>query len=143
MLGSAKGRVIEASRLRRIFRLRQLTRQVRQYGQIRLHNFGIYVDQSLWGQTLDVLIYDEAIRIEQAEQLLVSYPCVYDTRVRRITKVNEQGRQQYGDFRVIQLMLWTLGVVRSVWRMTPYRWSQRPRRGLHAPQRSLFESFTQ
>ena len=49
MLGNAKGRMVEASRLRRIFRLRQLTRQVRQYDQIRLHNFGIYVDQSLWG----------------------------------------------------------------------------------------------
>jgi hypothetical protein len=84
MLGNAKGRLVEASHLRRIFRLRQLTRQVRQYGQIRLHNFGIYVDQSLWGQTLDVLIYDEALRIEQAEHLLVSYPCIYDTRARRI-----------------------------------------------------------
>ena len=108
MLGNAKGRMVEASRLRRIFRLRQLTRQVRQHGQIRLHNLGIYVDQSLWGQTLDVLIYDEAMRIEQAEHLLVSYPCVYDTRMRRITTVHEQGRQQYGNFQVIQLMLWTL-----------------------------------
>jgi hypothetical protein len=105
MLGNAKGRLVEASRLRRIFRLRQLTRQVRQYGQIRLHNFGIYVDQSLWGQTLDVLIYDEAMRLEQSEHLLVSYPCVYDTRARWIMTVNEQGRQQYGDFQVIQLML--------------------------------------
>jgi transposase InsO family protein len=143
MLGNAKGLMVEASRLRRIFRLRQLTRQVRQYGQIRLHNFGIYVDQSLWGQTLEVLIYDEAMRIEQAEHLLVSYPCVYDTRARRITTVNEQGRQQYGDFQVIQLMLWTLGVMRLVWQMPPYRWSQRPRRVLHAHQQSLFESFAQ
>jgi hypothetical protein len=70
MLGHAKGRMVEVSRLRRIFRLRQLTRQVRQYGQMRLHNCGIYVDQSLWGQTLDVLIDDEAMRIEQTEHLL-------------------------------------------------------------------------
>jgi hypothetical protein len=103
-LGHAKGRLVEAGRLRRIFRLRQLTRQVRQYGQIRLHNFGIYVDQSLWGQTLDVLIDDEAMRIEQAAHLFVCYPCVYDTRARRIMTVNEQGRQPYGDFQVIQLM---------------------------------------
>ena len=99
--------------------------------------------RSLWGQTLDVLIYDEALRIEQAEHLLVSYPCVYDTRLRRITTVHEQGRQQYGDFQVIQLMLWTLGVMRLVWQMPPYRWSQRPRRVLHAHQQSLFESFAQ
>jgi hypothetical protein len=101
MLGNAKGRVVEVGRLRRLFRLRHLTRQVRPHGQIRLHNFGISGDQSLWGQTLDVLIYDEAMRIEQAEHLLVSYPCVYDTRVRRITTVHAQGRQQYGDFQVI------------------------------------------
>jgi transposase InsO family protein len=143
MLGNAKGRMIEAGRLRRIFRLRQLTRQVRQHGQIRLHNFGIYVDQSLWGQTLDVLIYDEALRIEQAEHLLVSYPCVYDTRVRRIMTVHEQGRQQYGDFQVIQLMLWTLGVMRLVWQTPPYRWSQHPRRVFHAFQQSLFDGFAQ
>ena len=80
ILGHATGRVVEAGRLRRVFRLRQLTRQVRQHGQIRLHNFGLYVDQGLWGQPVDVLIYDEALRIEQAEHLLVSYPCVYDTR---------------------------------------------------------------
>jgi len=140
MLGNAKGHMVEVSRLRRIFRLRQLTRQVRQYGQIRLHNLGIYVDQSLWGQTLDVLIYDEALRIEQAEHLLVSYPCVYDTRVRRITTVNEQGRQPYRDFQVIQLMLWTLGVMRLVWQLPPYRWAQRPQRLLHTHQQSLFES---
>jgi hypothetical protein len=90
-----------------------------------------------------VLIYDEAMRIEQAEHLLVSYPCVYDTRRRRLTTVSEQGRQQYRNFQVIQLMLWTLGVVRSVWRMPPYRWSQRPRRGLPTHQQSLFESFAQ
>ena len=143
MLGNAKGRMVEASRLRRIFRLRQLTRQVRQHGQIRLHNLGIYVDQSLWGQTLDVLIYDEAMRIEQAEHLLVSYPCVYDTRMRRITTVHEQGRQQYGNFQVIQLMLWTLGVMRLVWQMPPYRRSRRPRRVLHTPQRSLFDGFAE
>jgi hypothetical protein len=56
------------------------------------------VDHRLRGQTLDVLIYDEALRIEQAEHLLISYPYVYDTRVRRITTVNEQGQQQYRDF---------------------------------------------
>jgi hypothetical protein len=101
------------------------------------------VDQNLWGQTLEVLIYDEAMRIEQAEHLLVSYPCVYNTSVRRITMVNEQGRQQYGDFQVIQLRLWTLGVMRLVWQMPPYRWSQRPRRVLHPHQQSFFESFAQ
>jgi hypothetical protein len=104
MLGNAKGRLVEASRLRRIFRLRPLTRQVRQYGPLRLHTLGSYGDQSLWGQTLDVLIDDDAMRIEQAERLFVSYPCVYDTRARRIMTVHEQGRQPYGDFQVIQLM---------------------------------------
>jgi Integrase core domain len=141
ILGHAHGRPIEPARLRRVFRLRQLTRQARQYGQIRLHNLGIYGDQSLWGQPLDVWIYDEALRIEQAEHLLVAYPCVYDTRGRRITTVDEQGRQPYREFQVIQLMFWTLGTMRTVWRMPPSRWSPRPRRGLHAHQQSLFGGF--
>ena len=41
---------------------------MRQQGQIRLHNFGLYIDPGLWGQTVDVLMYDDAVRIEQAEQ---------------------------------------------------------------------------
>jgi hypothetical protein len=47
ILGNARGRAVEPSRLRRVFRLRQLTRQVRLQGQIRLHNFGLYVDHGL------------------------------------------------------------------------------------------------
>jgi hypothetical protein len=95
ILANTRGRLIEAGRLRRVFRLRQLRRQVRQHGQIRRHNFGLYVDRVLWEQTVAVLIDDEAWRIEQADQLLVSYPYVYDTTRRRITAVAEQGRQQY------------------------------------------------
>ncbi|MGH8070229.1 MAG: hypothetical protein ACRERE_34305 [Candidatus Entotheonellia bacterium] len=54
-----------------------------------------YVDHGLSGQIVEVLMYDEAMRIEQAEHLLVSYPCVYDTRQRRITAVDGTGRQHY------------------------------------------------
>ena len=77
ILGQARGRALDPIRLRRALRLRQLTRTVRQHGQIRLYNFGLYVDQGLWGHTVAVLVYDDMVRIEQAEQLVVSYPCVY------------------------------------------------------------------
>jgi transposase InsO family protein len=143
ILANTRGRLIEAGRLRRIFRLRQLTRQVRQHGQIRLHNFGLYVDRVLWGQTVAVLIYDEVLRIEHADHLLVSYPCVYDTTQRRITAVAEHGRQPYHSFPVIQLMLWALEIMHAVWQMAPYHRSQRPRRGLRARQLSLFDGFAQ
>jgi transposase len=143
ILANTRGRLIEAGRLRRVFRLRQLRRQVRQQGQIRLHNFGIYVDRVLWGQTVAVLIYDEALRIEHAEHLLVSYPCVYDARRRRITAVAEQGRQQYRSCQVIQRMLWALEIMHTVWRMPPYRWVQRPRRGLRTRQLTLFDGFAE
>jgi hypothetical protein len=63
ILGNARGRAVAPARLRRVFRLRQLTREVRQQSQIRLHNFGLYVDHGLSGQTVEVLIYDEAMRI--------------------------------------------------------------------------------
>jgi hypothetical protein len=51
---NARGRAVAPARLRRVFRLRQLTRQVRQQGQIRLHNFGLYVADGLFGQTVSV-----------------------------------------------------------------------------------------
>ena len=53
MLGQAQGRALAPMRLRRALRLRQLTRTVRQYGQMRLHHFGLYVDQGLWGHTVE------------------------------------------------------------------------------------------
>jgi transposase len=139
ILGNAQGRAVESARLRRVFRLRQQTRQVRQQGQIRLHNFGRYIDPGLWGHTVDVLISSEALRIERAEQLLVSYPCVYDTRQRRLTTVDGTGRQQYHHVPVVQLMLWALELVRTVWRMPHYRRASWRRTALHAPQVGLFE----
>jgi len=42
-----------------------------------------------------VWIDDEAMRVEQGDDLLVSSPRVYDLRPRRITAVAVQGRQQY------------------------------------------------
>ncbi len=141
VLGQAHGRAVELGRLQRIFRLRHRTRIVRAYGHIRLHNFGVYVDQSLRGQPVDVLIDDDAIRVEQAEHLLVSYPCVYDTVRRRITGIDARGRQQYYQFQVLQLALWTLDLIRSVWRMPPYQRRRWPRQDPQARQMSLFEPF--
>jgi transposase len=143
ILANTRGRLIDASRLRRVFRLRQRRRQGRQHGQIRLHNVGIYVDQGLWGQAVAVLIDDEAWRIEHADHLLVSYPWIYDTARRQITAVAEQGRQQYRSFQVVQLMLWALEVMQTVWRMPRYRRAQRPRRGLRTRQLTLFESVAE
>jgi hypothetical protein len=84
-------------------------------------------------------MYDDAVRIEQAEHLLVSSPCVYDTRQRRLTAVDGTGRPQYRYVQVVQLMLWTLELVRTVWRMPAYRRAPRPRPALCAPQAGLFE----
>jgi hypothetical protein len=85
------------------------------------------------------VIYDEAIRIEQAEHLLVSYPCVYDTRQRRITAVDGTGRQQYRQAQMIQLMFWALELARTVWRMPRYRRAPWPHRRPSAPQMDLFD----
>ncbi len=141
ILGQAHGRTIEPARLQRVFRLRQRTRTVRQYGQIRLHNFGLYIDQGLWGQTVEVLIYDEALRIEQADHLLVSYPCIYDPGRRRIITIDGQGRQQYRQAQVVQLALVSVELMRSVWRMPLYQRGRWPRGRLHTLQASLFEHF--
>jgi transposase len=141
ILGQTKGRAVDPVRLRRVFRLRQLTRQVRAYGQIRLHNFGLYVDRALWAQTVEVLIYDDALQIEHAEQLLVLYPCLYDATQRRIITVDAQGRQQYRHLPVLQLALFTLELLRVVWEMPPYRRSPWSRQLLQAQQGSLFEHF--
>ena len=51
LLGQARGRGLAPRRLRRALRLRQGTRTVRQYGQRRLHTFGVDGAQGLWGHT--------------------------------------------------------------------------------------------
>jgi len=141
ILGQAKGRIVDATRLGYVFRLRHLQRLVHPHGQIHLHHFGLYVDQGLQGQTVEVLIYDDALRIEREDQLIVSYPCVYDPRQRRITSVEEKGRQQYRRFRILQLRLFTLGMVRWVWNLPHARRSQGPRHGFRRFQLNLFERF--
>jgi transposase InsO family protein len=138
MLGQAQGRALAPMRLRRALRLRQLTRTVRQYGQMRLHNFGLYVDQGLWGHTVEVWIYDDVVRIEQGEHVVVSYPCLYDPRQRRIKDVQAHGRQQYGQIPVMQLVLWTLALARTVWRLPLYRRLAAPRSVLLTQQITLW-----
>ena len=141
ILGQAHGRTVEPARLQRVFRLRQRTRTVRQYGQIRLHNFGLYVDQGLWGQPVDVLIYDDAVRVEQADRLLVSYPCVYDAGQRRITSIDARGRQPYHQLQMLQLAFWTLDLIRFVWHMPPYQRRRWPHQRSLGHQIRLFEPF--
>jgi transposase len=143
VLGNTTGRAVDHGRLRRILRLRQVTRLVRRYGQIRLHNFGLYIDRGRWGQTVEVLIYDEVLRVEQAEPLLVVYPCVDDTRQRRMTAVEADGRQQYHDVQAMPWLLWTFELIRSVWRMPHYYRMPRPQGVYSAREMGLFEPFAE
>ena len=130
MLGQARGRALDPMRLRRALRLRQLTRTVRQHGEIRLHNLGLHVAPGLGGHTGEVWVYEELVRTEHAEHVEVAYPCVYDPRQRRITKVDARGRQQWGQVPMMQLVLWTLALERTVWRMPLYHRVTPPRRVL-------------
>lgn len=136
-LGQATGQVIDPTHLRRVCRLRELTRTVRRHGQIRLHNFGLYVERGLGGQTVEVVLYGEMVRIEQAARQVVSYPCVYDTRQRRITEIEAAGRQPYSQVPVIQFVLFTLALVRTVWRMPLSRRTPASQRALSVPQMPL------
>jgi hypothetical protein len=81
------------------------------------------------------------VRIAQAEQPVVSSPCVYDTGQRQITAVDASGRQQYLEVPVIQLVLFTRALVRTVWCMPRYRRTHESRHALSAPQMSLLPPF--
>ena len=136
-LGTTRGRGLEPARLRRVCRLRHVTRTVRRQGQIRPYNVGIDVDRELWGHPVKALIYDDRPRVERAEHVLVTSPGSYDTRPRRITEGEASGRHQYHRVRVIQLVLFALGVARTGWRMPCYRRAQGPRQAVQARQMSL------
>ena len=116
---------------------------VRRYGQIRLHNFGLHVDQGRWGQTVEGLISDEVLRVDQADQLLVVYPCVYDPRPRRVTAADADGQQQYHDVQAMQLLLWTFELIRSMCRMPRHHRMSRHQRAHSARQMGPFERFAE
>ena len=100
----------------------------------------LYSDQGIGGHRVEVWVYDDVVRIEPGEHV-VSYPCVYDPRQRRITAIDARGRQQYCDVPVMQLALFTLALVRTVWRMPRYRRMVAPRRVLLAQQITLWQRF--
>jgi hypothetical protein len=140
--GNARGTPVDISRLRRVFRLRQVARTARQHGQIRLHNFGVYVDRGLWGHTGEVLLDDDRLRIERAEHVLVTYPCRDDTQQRRITAIQSAQRHQSYQVQAIQLVVFALDIVRTVWRVPFYHRAPWPRQVLQAPQLTLFAHLT-
>ena len=111
------------------------------YGQSRLHNVGLSVDQGLWGHPVEVWGYDAVVRIEQGAHVVVAYPCPYDPRQRRMIAVKAHGRQQYDPMPDMQLVLWTLALARTVWRMPRYRPMAESRRVLLAPPISLWQRF--
>ena len=82
------------------------------------------------------------MRIEHPEHVQVAYPCVYDARLRRLTKVDARGRQQWGQGPLIPLMLWALAVERTVWHMPRYHRTTPPRRGWLTLQISWLPHFT-
>ena len=88
-----------------------------------------------------MLIYDDMLRIERAEHVLVTYPCDYDTRQRRITVIDGTQRHQYHRVQIVQLVLFALEIARTVWRMPLYRRAPSPGQALQAPQMSLYGYF--
>ena len=81
------------------------------------------------------------VRIEQAEQVVVSYPCVYEPRQRRITELDASGRQQYVEVPVIQLVFFALALMRTVWRMPLYHRRHAPRQARAELQMCLWAEF--
>jgi hypothetical protein len=72
------------------------------------------VARALGVHTVEVWIYDDALRGEQAERLIVLYLCLYDPTPRCITTVDAQGRQQYRHVPTWQLALLMLELLRVV-----------------------------
>jgi hypothetical protein len=70
---------------------------------------------------------------------VVSSPWVSDTRQRRITEVDASGRKQYLQVPLIRLVLFTLALMRTVWRMPSYRRVPTAQRALAALQPNLFD----
>jgi hypothetical protein len=76
--------------------------------------------------------------MEQGEHVVVSSPCLSAPRQRRISDVQAHGRQQYCQIPVMQLVLWTLALAHTVWRLPRYRRIAAPRSVLLTQQITLW-----
>lgn len=88
VMGYAKGNAVTEEQIHSLFALEHCVRVVDNHGQIKLHNYIFYVDEGLRREKVDISIYPDCLRVEFDGQVIVEYPCYYDSQKKRVTKID-------------------------------------------------------
>jgi putative transposase len=89
-LENAKGITFTPRKFFRLFAFNHYRRVVNRNGQIRVLGYILYVDEGLFGESVDVYVYPECLQIEYGKQVLVEYECHYDTPTKQLKSVGPQ-----------------------------------------------------
>ena len=89
VLGWLRGRGVEPTRLREIFRRTEFLRTVNHYGFVSVQRFYLYAEHGLSRQRVSIWIYEGQLRIEYHQTLLARYRCIYDAKRGQLQDVNE------------------------------------------------------
>lgn len=85
-----QGRTVTAKQLERLFAYRHCTRTVDKHGQIKLDHHRLYIDDDLYSEKVDVYIEDTCLIIEHQDRIVAEYPCDYDNKKKRVTRIDTQ-----------------------------------------------------
>lgn len=88
VLGWVRGRRVDPSRLRQLFRQVEFNRAVNRYGFVRIQCFYLYAEHGLSRQRVSVWIFEGQLRVEYQETLLAQYHCVYDRQQKQVQLVS-------------------------------------------------------
>ena len=98
--------------------------RVDRYGQIRLDNFVLYVNNELYGKRVDIYVYLEALRIEYQEEVIVEYKCKCDPKQRKLVKVYSRGLIWWCEERNVTPVLFSQRQYRRVALITRRTWKR-------------------
>jgi transposase InsO family protein len=89
VLGWVRQRIPEPATVEHAFRQLHLTRIVNPHGFVSVQRFYVYAERGLARQRVSVWLYDDRLRIEYEQTVLVQYTARYDRRGRRLAEVRK------------------------------------------------------
>lgn len=109
VLSWVKGREISEKELHKVFYQYMFPRKTNLYGFIRLHNFYFYVEDGLPKSQVCVWIYQNNLKVEHQNEILIEYPCIYEEKKRKLTELINEPKFYQSKFSSKQLKLFEFG----------------------------------
>lgn len=107
------GHEIAEKELHRKFYEHMFKRITNKHGYVRLHTFYFYVEEGLPKNKVYIWIYQNKLRAEYNNELMIEYECFYDEKNRKIQKLTKPTIQEH-QYTSKQLKLFDFNVAKIV-----------------------------